>query len=83
MVAPVSTRQVNPPFDDGKTAARAGRTRSLRDTYLIAPVRRTPVFPAEIIPIKKRIIYNPIVYKLGMLLFKKVSKIRAFRKKSL
>lgn len=41
------------------------------------------VIPAEIIPIKKRIIYNPIVYKLGMLLFKKGSKIRAFLKKSL
>ncbi len=37
--------------------------------------------PREVVPLKKRIIYNPAVYKLGMLLFKKGSKIRAFLKK--
>ena len=39
------------------------------------------VVPDEKISIKKQILYNPIVYKLGMLLFKKGGRIRAFLKK--
>jgi len=41
------------------------------------------VFPSPIIPIKKKILFNPTVYKLGMLLFKKGSKIRRFLKRHL
>ncbi len=41
------------------------------------------IVPEPIIPIKKRIIYNPTVYKLGMLLFKKGGKVRAFLKRKL
>ena len=39
------------------------------------------VIPEEIVSIKKKILYNPTVYKLGMLLFKKGGRIRAFLKK--
>ena len=39
--------------------------------------------PKPIIPIKKRIIYNPTVYKLGMLIFKKGGRMRAFLKRKL
>lgn len=39
--------------------------------------------PREIIPLKKKIIYTPLVYKIGMILFKKGGKMRAFLKKKL
>lgn len=41
------------------------------------------IIPKPITPIKKRIIYNPTVYKLGMLLFKKGGRMRAFLKRKL
>ena len=41
------------------------------------------VIPKELRPLKKRILYNPVVYKMGMIVFKKGGKIRAFLKKRL
>ena len=39
--------------------------------------------PEEQISFKKQVIYTPIIYRLGMILFKKGSKIRAFLKRRL
>ena len=45
--------------------------------------RATFVFPKERVSIKQRILHNPIVYKVGMFLFPKGSKVRKFLKSKL
>lgn len=78
---------------DGKKTVKLGRrsdyvTRSLAFTESeqnakvnIVKDGEAHLIPVEILPLKKRIIYTPAIYKLGMLLFKKGGKLRAFLKK--
>jgi len=80
---------------DGKKAVRTGKIgkyakRSLDFTESEQNVHISFVkdgeahsIPREIIPLKKKIIYTPLVYKIGMILFKKGGKMRAFLKKKL
>ena len=80
---------------DGKKTVKAGKhgkyaEASLKFTESEQNAKLTFVkdgdgheIPAETISLKKRILYIPFVYKMGMILFKKGGRIRAFLKRKL
>ncbi len=82
-------------WHDGKKTVRAGKLsdyakRSLNFTESEQNVKISftkdegaHIIPRERISVKKKIIFTPIVYKLGMVLFKKGGKMRAFLKRKL